>query len=144
MSGSIRNVWSTPRAGCSAPGLFDDVRLLRDGDVLVVQVVELPTITGIEISGNKAIQTDMLLDGLKQSGLAEGLVFKRSTLERIALELERPVCVTGPLRCPHYHRRGTSAAQPGSTGYSGGRRAASPVLNTSIFWVMKRSATTSC
>src|SRR5690606_31480930 len=31
----------------------------------------------------------MLLDGLKQSGLAEGLVFKRSTLERIALELER-------------------------------------------------------
>ncbi|UZK04027.1 outer membrane protein assembly factor BamA [Venatoribacter cucullus] len=70
-------------------GLFDDVRLLRDGDVLVVQVVELPTITGIEISGNKAIQTDMLLDGLKQSGLAEGLVFKRSTLERIALELER-------------------------------------------------------
>ncbi len=70
-------------------GLFDDIRLLRDGDVLVVQVVELPTITGIEISGNKAIQTDILLDGLKQSGLAEGLVFKRSTLERIALELER-------------------------------------------------------
>lgn len=70
-------------------GLFDDIRLLRDGDVLVVQVVELPTITGIEISGNKAIQTDMLLDGLKQSGLAEGLVFKRSTLERISLELER-------------------------------------------------------
>ncbi len=53
-------------------GLFDDIRLLRDGDVLVVQVVELPTITGIEISGNKAIQTDILLDGLKQSGLAEG------------------------------------------------------------------------
>ena len=70
-------------------GLFDDVRLLREGNVLVIQVVELPTITGIEISGNKAIQTDMLLDGLKQSGLAEGLVFKRSTLERIALELER-------------------------------------------------------
>merc|ERR1712000_298097 len=36
-----------------------------------------------------AIQTEMLMDGLKQSGLAEGLVFKRSTLERIALELER-------------------------------------------------------
>ena len=76
-------------------GLFDDVRLLRDGDVLVVQVVELPTITGIEISGNKAIQTDMLLDGLKQSGLAEGLVFKRSTLERIALELERQYVAQG-------------------------------------------------
>ncbi|ASP39260.1 outer membrane protein assembly factor BamA [Bacterioplanes sanyensis] len=70
-------------------GLFNDIQLLRDGDVLIVRLVELPTISSIEISGNKAIQTDMLLDGLKQSGLAEGLVFKRSTLERISLELER-------------------------------------------------------
>src|SRR5690554_2349501 len=52
-------------------GLFDDIKLLKDGSVLIVQVVELPTITKIDISGNKAIQTDMLLDGLKQSGLAE-------------------------------------------------------------------------
>ncbi|WP_419811694.1 outer membrane protein assembly factor BamA [Bacterioplanoides sp.] len=70
-------------------GLFNDVELLRDGNVLIVKLVELPTITGIEIEGNKAIQTEALLDGLKQSGLAEGLVFKRSTLERISLELER-------------------------------------------------------
>lgn len=76
-------------------GLFDDVKILRDGNVLVLQVVELPTITKIDISGNKAIQTDMLLSGLKQSGLAEGLVFKRSTLERIALELERQYVAQG-------------------------------------------------
>ncbi|MBU2039764.1 MAG: outer membrane protein assembly factor BamA, partial [Gammaproteobacteria bacterium] len=76
-------------------GLFNDVQLLRDGNILIVQVVELPTITGIEIDGNKAIQTEMLLDGLKQSGLAEGLVFKRSTLERISLELERQYVAQG-------------------------------------------------
>lgn len=76
-------------------GLFDDIKLLRDGNELIVQVVELPTITKIDISGNKAIQTDMLLDGLKQSGLAEGLVFKRSTLERIAMELERQYVAQG-------------------------------------------------
>lgn len=76
-------------------GLFDDIKLLRDGNVLVVQVVELPTITKINIDGNKAIQTDMLLSGLKQSGLAEGLVFKRSTLDRIALELERQYVAQG-------------------------------------------------
>lgn len=76
-------------------GLFDDIKLLRDGNVLIVQLVELPTITKIEIKGNKAIQTDMLLDGLKQSGLAEGLVFKRSTLDRIALELERQYVAQG-------------------------------------------------
>lgn len=76
-------------------GLFNDVKLYRDGNVLIVQLVELPTITAIEIDGNKAIQTDMLLDGLKQSGLAEGLVFKRSTLERISLELERQYVAQG-------------------------------------------------
>ncbi len=76
-------------------GLFNDVELLRDGNVLIVKLVELPTITGIEIDGNKAIQTEALLDGLKQSGLAEGLVFKRSTLERIALELERQYVAQG-------------------------------------------------
>lgn len=76
-------------------GLFSDVQLYRDGNVLILQLVELPTITGIEISGNKAIQTEMLLDGLRQSGLAEGLVFKRSTLERISLELERQYVAQG-------------------------------------------------
>lgn len=76
-------------------GLFDDIKLLRDGNVLIVQIIELPTITKIEITGNKAIQSDALLDGLKQSGLAEGLVFKRSTLERIALELERQYVAQG-------------------------------------------------
>jgi len=61
-------------------GLFDDISLYRDGGVLIIQLVELPTITSIEIDGNKAIQTEALLDGLKQSGLAEGLVLKRATL----------------------------------------------------------------
>lgn len=76
-------------------GLFNDIQLLRDGDVLVVRLVELPTISNIEIKGNKAIQTEMLMDGLKQSGLDEGLVFKRSTLERISLELERQYVAQG-------------------------------------------------
>ncbi len=70
-------------------GYFNDIQLLRDGDVLVVNVVELPTITELEISGNTAIETDQLKDGLKQAGLAEGYVFKRSTMERLELELER-------------------------------------------------------
>lgn len=75
--------------------LFNDIVLKRDGNVLIVQVVELPTITQLEIKGNQAITTDALKDGLKQSGLAEGLVFKRSTLERISLELERQYVAQG-------------------------------------------------
>jgi outer membrane protein insertion porin family len=75
--------------------LFNDISLQRDGDVLIVQVVELPTITQLEIKGNQAITSEALSDGLKQSGLAEGLVFKRSTLERISLELERQYVAQG-------------------------------------------------
>ncbi len=72
-----------------ATGYFNDIQLLKDGDILVVNVVELPTITELEIDGNSAIETEQLKSGLKQAGLAEGLVFKRSTLERLELELER-------------------------------------------------------
>jgi outer membrane protein insertion porin family len=75
--------------------LFNDITLKRDGNVLIIHVVELPTITQLEIKGNEAITSDALKDGLKQSGLAEGLVFKRSTLERISLELERQYVAQG-------------------------------------------------
>lgn len=75
--------------------LFNDIQLKRDGSILIVNVVELPTITQLEIKGNQAITTEALTDGLKQSGLAEGLVFKRSTLERISLELERQYVAQG-------------------------------------------------
>ena len=42
-------------------GFFQDIQLGRDGDVLVVTVVERPSISGIEIEGNKAITTEDLL-----------------------------------------------------------------------------------
>ncbi len=70
-------------------GYFDDIRMARDGDVLVVTVVERPWIESIEIEGNKAIKTEALLEGLGQQGLREGEIFKQATLERVGLELER-------------------------------------------------------
>ena len=72
-----------------ASGYFDDIRMARDGGVLVVTVVERPAIESIEIEGNKAIKTDALLEGLTQQGLSEGEIFKQATLERVGLELER-------------------------------------------------------
>ncbi|MFT4823886.1 MAG: outer membrane protein insertion porin family [Halioglobus sp.] len=72
-----------------ATGNFDDIQIGRDENVLVVIVVERPSISEIEIDGNKAIETEALLDGLKGSGLAVGKVFQRSTLEGMQLELQR-------------------------------------------------------
>lgn len=72
-----------------ATGNFDDIHIGRDGNVLVIVVAERPSISEINIDGNKAIETEALLDGLKGAGLAVGQVFQRSTLEGMQLELQR-------------------------------------------------------
>ncbi|RMV83812.1 OMP85 family outer membrane protein, partial [Pseudomonas amygdali pv. sesami] len=70
-------------------GFFQDINVARDGNVLVINVVERPSIASIEIIGNKAISTDDLMKGLKQSGLSEGEIFQRATLEGVRNELQR-------------------------------------------------------
>ncbi|MGB5260280.1 MAG: outer membrane protein assembly factor BamA [Gammaproteobacteria bacterium] len=70
-------------------GFFDDVRLEREGNVLVVFVRERAAISSIELQGNKDLDTEELLGGLKEIGLAEGRVFDRSLLEKVEQELQR-------------------------------------------------------
>jgi len=70
-------------------GYFRDVRIARDENILIVSVAERPAIDSIELDGNKAIKSEALLEGLAQQGLKEGEIFKKSTLERVNLELER-------------------------------------------------------
>ena len=70
-------------------GNFDDVQIGRDGGVLVITVVERPSISEINIEGNKAIKTEDLLEGLEKAGLAVGNVFQRATLEQMRVELAR-------------------------------------------------------
>ena len=76
-------------------GLFTDIQLYREGNDLVINVSERPSITKIEIEGNKDISEDDLRDGLKKAGLAEGNVFKRVTLERLELEILRSYVAQG-------------------------------------------------
>jgi outer membrane protein insertion porin family len=70
-------------------GFFKDVRLEREGDVLVITVEERPAIAELNISGNKAIETKDLKQGLKDVGLAEGRTFNRPVLDKIEAELRR-------------------------------------------------------
>ncbi len=76
-------------------GLFTDIKVGREGNTLVISVVERPSISEIEVEGNKNLPTDELLKGLKTAGLAEGEVFQRSTLERIELEILRSYVAQG-------------------------------------------------
>jgi outer membrane protein insertion porin family len=70
-------------------GFFDDVELLRQGDILVIQVKERPAIASLTLAGNKEIKDDDLLAGLADIGLAEGEVYNRLAVARVTQELTR-------------------------------------------------------
>lgn len=76
-------------------GNFDDVQVSRESDVLVIKVVERPSISEIVIEGNDSIPDDQLFDGLKNIGLEEGAIFKRTALESIRKDLERSYLAQG-------------------------------------------------
>jgi outer membrane protein insertion porin family len=81
VSESIRALYRT--------GFFDDVELSRQGDILVVTVKERPSIAKLTLSGNKEIEEEDLLKGLREIGLAEGEVYNRLAIQRVTQELTR-------------------------------------------------------
>jgi outer membrane protein insertion porin family len=72
-----------------ATGFFRDVRLERQGDVLVVIVQERPTISSLTFVGNKEFDTDTVKKALKDIGVSEARIFDRSALDRAEQELKR-------------------------------------------------------
>ncbi|GAB6197132.1 outer membrane protein assembly factor BamA [Lysobacter xanthus] len=78
---SIRALYKT--------GFFEDVRVERQGDILVVTVTERPAINKLTLSGNKDIKTEDLMKGLNEIGLTEGGTFDRLALDRVTQELTR-------------------------------------------------------
>ena len=70
-------------------GYFADVIIARENGILVVGLVERPAVTEINLDGNKAIETDQLLEALRDNGLAEGQIFRQVILEGMTQELQR-------------------------------------------------------
>ena len=83
----VRSLFSTEQ--------FDDIQIGKDGNTLIITVVERPSISLIEISGNKALKTEQLLESLDGVGIKEGEVYKRSTLEKVKSELVRSYASNG-------------------------------------------------
>lgn len=73
--------------GVFSTGYFHDVKMFKEGDVLIIKVQERPAIAVIRIDGNKSIKTEELMQGLNSIGLSEGEVFDKLELEKVKNEL---------------------------------------------------------
>ena len=86
-AGAVRALFKT--------GFFLDVRLERDGETLVVSVVERPSIGSIEFTGNEDLKTEDLMSALEQMGFAQGRVFNQSIFDQVKQELHRTYFAAG-------------------------------------------------
>jgi outer membrane protein insertion porin family len=69
-------------------GFFNDVRLQRSGNVLVIVVQERPAIAQVDVSGSKEFPADQLKEALQQMGLKESRIFDRGMLNLAEQELK--------------------------------------------------------
>lgn len=70
-------------------GLFKDVRIEVQNDVVVVIVEERPTIANVDFTGIREFDKEALLKSLRDVGLAEGRAFDKSLADRAEQELKR-------------------------------------------------------
>ena len=72
-----------------ATGFFRDVTLEVDGDVLVVVLLERPSIAQVDFTGVKEFDKEVLNKAMRQLGLTEGRIFDRGLSDRAEQELKR-------------------------------------------------------
>ncbi|MCK5353630.1 MAG: outer membrane protein assembly factor BamA [Methyloprofundus sp.] len=70
-------------------GFFQDISMSRDGDVLLIDVQERPSIAEIKFEGNDDLSSEDLLKALTAIGLSKGKVFNQQILDKVEQELMR-------------------------------------------------------
>ncbi len=70
-------------------GFFRDVRVEAQDGVLIVSVVERPTVAAINISGAREFDSDTLKKALRDAGLSEGKILDRTILDRAEQEIKK-------------------------------------------------------
>ncbi|MCP4877883.1 MAG: outer membrane protein assembly factor BamA [Gammaproteobacteria bacterium] len=77
----IRELYST--------GFFDDIELLRRDNILVIKVIERPSIAEVNFDGNDDIEDEALEQALDGVGMSKGRIFNENKLEKLELELQQ-------------------------------------------------------
>lgn len=77
---SIRSLYSSTH--------FNNVVVKREGGTLVFEVSERPTISAIDLDGNKELKDEQLIESLTEQGIVEGEPLDLTTLAQIETGLE--------------------------------------------------------
>jgi len=80
VSKSIRSLFKT--------GFFKDVKISARNDVLIVNVVERPSISEVDLSGSKKISEEDLKKSISAAGIAPGRTFNRSLFDKVEQDLK--------------------------------------------------------
>lgn len=83
-----------------AQNRFDDVSALREGNTLVIKIVEFPIISNIKFEGNKAIPKEAIEQNLKANLISKGEIYDAERVEAFRQGL-----------LEHYHAMGRYTAQ---------------------------------
>ncbi len=70
-------------------GFFDQIRLLRKGNTLIIDVRERPAIASVTVEGNKEVSSESMQDALKQIGMTRGKIYNPKLLEKLQQELQQ-------------------------------------------------------
>ncbi|MGC8506893.1 MAG: outer membrane protein assembly factor BamA [Thiomonas sp.] len=91
----------TPESGAAAiralfaTGLFKNVRIETDNDVVTIIVEERPTIAGVEFSGTKEFDKKALTTALAAVGLAEARPYDQALIDQAVQELKQQYLAKG-------------------------------------------------
>lgn len=67
----------------SASEYFDEIEVSRDGNILVITVLERPSVAEIKLEGNSVLKTEDIIENMAEADIAEGQIFTRAALEVI-------------------------------------------------------------
>lgn len=76
--------------------LFDQVTAsILDGNILIFNISERPSISSLELEGNKALKSEDLLKSLSENGIAEGNIYNPIVINGVNSALEREYVTQG-------------------------------------------------
>jgi outer membrane protein insertion porin family len=78
-----------------ATGLFTDVRIEVEREVVVVVVAERPAIAQIDFAGMREFEPEQVRKALRDNGIAEGRTFDKAVVDRAEQEIKRQYLTRG-------------------------------------------------